>query len=108
MRYKENISVSRRKSIHVVTIKHFGTHVCSPIKPKGKRDIKEIIASTPNKASKAKRNILYTMICEGANFKDIEDKALQFMGRKILNRIKTSDNHPEFVQLINVRKRYKK
>ena len=96
------------KSIHVVNIKQFGTHLCSSIKPKGKRDIKEIIASTPNKASKAKRNILYTMICEGANFEDIEEKASQLMGRKILNKIKTSDNHPEFVQLINVRERHKK
>ena len=32
--------------------------LCSPIKPKGKRDIKEIIASNPNKASKAKRDII--------------------------------------------------
>ena len=96
------------KSVHVVTIKHFGIHLCSPIKPKGKRDIKEIIASNPNKASKAKRDILYTMICEGANFEDIEDKASQLMDRKILNKIKASDNQLEFVQLINVRERYKK
>ena len=96
------------KSIHVVTIKHFGIHLCSPIKPKGKRDIKQIIASNPNKASKAKRDILYTMICEGANFEDIEDRASQLMDRKILNKIKASDNQPEFVQLINVRERYKK
>ena len=81
---------------------------CSPIKPKGKRDIKEIIASNPNKASKAKRDILYTMICEGANFEDIEDKASQLMDRKILNKIIASENQPEFVQLINVCERYKK
>ena len=92
------------KSIHVVTIKHFGIHLYSPIKPNGKRDIKEIIASNPNKASKAKR----AMICEGANFEDIEDRASQLMDRKILNKIKASDNQPEFVQLINVRERYKK
>ena len=96
------------KLIHVVTIKHFGIHLCAPIKPKGKRDIKEIIASNPNKASKAKRDILYTMICKGANFEDIEDRASQLMDRKILNKIKASDNQPEFVQLINVRERYKK
>ena len=82
--------------------------MCSPIKPKGKRDIKEIIASSPNKASKVKRDILYTMICEGANFQDIEEKASQLMDRKILNKIKASDSQPEFVQLINVRERYKK
>ena len=82
--------------------------MCAPIKPKGKRDIKEIIASNPNKASKAKRDILYTMICKGANFEDIEDRASQLMDRKILNKIKASDNQPEFVQLINVRERYKK
>ena len=70
----------------------------SPIKPNGKRDIKEIIASNPNKASKAKR----AMICEGANFEDIEDRASQLMDRKILNKIKALDNQPEFVQLINV------
>ena len=97
-----------QKSIHVVTIKHFGIHLCSPIKPKGKRDIKQIIASNPNKASNAKRDILYTMICEGANFEDIDDRASQLMDRKILNKIKASDNQPEFVQLINVRERYKK
>ena len=96
------------KSIHVVTVKHSGTHLCSQIKPKGKREIKENIASNPNKASKAKRDILYTMICEGANFEDIDDKASQLMDRRILNKIKTSDNQPEFVQLINVRERYKK
>ena len=96
------------KSIQIATIKHFGTHLCSPIKPKGKRDIKEIIAYNPNKASKAKYNILYTMICEGANSEDIEDKASQFMDCKILNKIKASDNQPEFVQLINVHERYKK
>ena len=82
--------------------------MCSPIKPKGKRDIKEIIASNPNKVSKAKRDILYTMICEGANFEDIEDRASQLMDRKILNKTKASDNQPEFVQLINVREKYKK
>ena len=80
--------------------------MCSPIKPKGKRDIKEIIASNPNKVSKAKRDILYTMICEGANFEDIEDRASKLMDRKILNKIKASDNQPEFAQLINVRERY--
>ena len=94
------------KLIHVVTIKQFGIHLCAPIKPKGKRDIKEIIASNPNKVSKAKRDILYTMICEGANFEDIEDRASKLMDRKILNKIKASDNQPEFAQLINVRERY--
>ena len=93
------------KSIHIVTIKYFGTHLCSPIKPKGKRDIKEIIASNLNKASKAKRDILYTMICEGAKFEDIEGKASQLMDRKILNKIQASENPPEFAQLINVRER---
>ena len=82
--------------------------MCSPIKPKGKRDIKEIIASNRNKASKAERDILYTMICEGASFQDIEEKASQLMDRKILNKIKASDSQQEFVQLINVRERYKK
>ena len=33
------------KSTQIVTIKCFGTHWCSPIKPKGKIDIKETIAS---------------------------------------------------------------
>ena len=94
------------KSIHVFTLKHFGIHLHSPIKPKGRRDIKEIIASNPNKASKAKRDILYTVLCEGANFEDVEDKASQLMDCKILNKIKASDNQPEFVQLINVRQRY--
>ena len=46
------------------------------------------------------------MICEDANFEDIEGKALQLMDRKILNKIKASDNQPKFVQLINVRERY--
>ena len=65
---------AEEKSIHIVTIKHLGTHLCSPIKAKGKRDIKEIIASNPNKASKAKRDILYTMICEGAKFEVLKKK----------------------------------
>ena len=56
----------------------------------------------------AKRDILYTMICEGAKFEDIEGKTSQLMHRKILNKIKALDNQPEFVQLINVRERYKK
>ena len=77
--------------------------MCSPIKPKGKRDIKEIIASNFNKASKAKRGNLYTMICQRANFEDIEERASQLIDRKILNKIKASNNQPEFVQLINVR-----
>ena len=71
----------KKQAIHVVTIKHFGTHLCCPIKPKGKRDTKEIIASNPNKASKAKRDIIYTMICEGANFEDIEEKTSQLLDR---------------------------
>ena len=70
----------------------------SPIKPKWKRDIKEITASNPNRASKVKRDIIYTMICEGANFEDIEEKASQLMDRKILNKIKASGNQPEFFQ----------
>ena len=77
-----------RKSIHIVTIKNFGTQLGSPIKPKGKRDIKEIITSNPNKVFKVKRDILYTMICEGEKFKGIEEKASQLMDRKILNKIK--------------------
>ena len=77
--------------------------MCFPIKRKGKRDIKEIIASNFNKASKAKRDNLYTMICQSANFEDIEERASQLIDRKILNKIKASDNQPEFVQLINVR-----
>ena len=92
------IEFPEEKSIHVVTIKHFGTHLCSPIKPKGKRDIKEIIASNPSKASTVKRDILSTLICDGAKFEDIEDKALQLMNRKTLNKIKALDNQPEFVQ----------
>ena len=70
----------------------------SPIKPKWKRDIKEITASNPNRASKVKRDSIYTMICEGANFEDIEEKASQLMDRKILNKIKASGNQPEFFQ----------
>ena len=77
----EDSSHLRAFTIHVVTIKHFGTHLCCPIKPKGKRDTKEIIASNPNKASKAKRDIIYTMICEGANFEDIEEKTSQLLDR---------------------------
>ena len=105
---KKLFEFPEEKSMHVVTIKHFGTHLCFPIKPKGKRDIKEIIAFNPNKVSKAKRDILYTIICEGANFEDIEDKASQLMDHIILNKIKASDNQPEFLQVINVRERYKK
>ena len=105
---KKLFEFPEEKSMHVVTIKHFGTHLCFPIKPKGKRDIKEIIAFNPNKVSKAKRDILYTIICEGANFEDIEDKASQLMDHIILNKIKASDNQPEFAQVINVRERYKK
>ena len=37
------------------------------------------------------------MICEDANFEDIEGKASQLMDRKILNKIKASDNQPKFV-----------
>ena len=55
--------------------------MCSPIKPKGKRDIKEIIARNPKKECEAKRDILYTMICEGANFEDIEVKATQLSNK---------------------------
>ena len=58
--------------------------------------------------SQAEGDILYTMIFEGANFEDIENKAAQCMDRKILNKVKTADNQPEFVQLLNVRDRYKK
>ena len=96
------------KSTHIVAIKHFETHLCSPIKPKGKRDIKEVIASNPNKTSNAKRDILYTMIYEGASFEDIEDKASQLMDGEILNKIKATGNQPEFDQVIHVRERYKK
>ena len=48
------------------------------------------------------------MICEGVKFEDIEEKASHLMDRKILNKIKASDNQQEFVQLVNVRERYKK
>ena len=88
------------KSTHIVTIKYFGIHLYSPIKPKGKIDIKEIIASIPNKALRL--NVIFrfdTLICEDTNFEDIEDKAAQLMERKILNKMKASDNQPKFVNI---------
>ena len=88
-------------------MKHFGTHLCFPIKPKEGIDIKEIATSSHNKTSKAKRDILYNMIDEGANFKILKTKHCN-LWTKILNKIKAADNQPEFVQLINIRERYKK
>ena len=86
---------------------HFGTHLCFPIKPKEGIDIKEIATSSHNKTSKAKRDILYNMIDEGANFKILKTKHYN-LWTKIFNKIKAADNQPEFVQLINIRERYKK
>ena len=72
----------------------------SPIKPKGKIDIKEIIASIPNKALRLNVTFRFdTLICEDTNFEDIEDKAAQLMERKILNKMKASDNQPKFVNI---------
>ena len=41
------LTFPEEKSIQILTIKNSGSHLCSPIKPKGKRDIKEITASNP-------------------------------------------------------------
>ena len=98
----------KEKSTHIVTTKHFGTDLRSPIKPKGKRDIKEVIASNSNKVSMAERDILYTMIHESENFEDIDDKASQHTNCKILNKIKAADNQPEFALLTMSVKKKKK
>ena len=73
-RCKEKFEFLEEKLTHLVTMTHFGTHLCFPIKPKEGIDIKEIATSSHNKTSKAKRDILYNMIDEGANFKILKTK----------------------------------
>ena len=77
-----------------MTIKHFGTHLYSPIKPKGKRNIKYIIAPNPIKKSQAKGHIFSTIIFKDGSFEDIENKAWQFIERKIMNQNKSRRQSP--------------
>lgn len=72
----------QKKNKQIITIINFGSNLYSPIKPKGKRDIKDITMSNPNKMSKAKHDVIFTIIYEDANFEDTEDKASQLMNRK--------------------------
>ena len=72
----------------IATVKHYGTHSCSPLKTKPEKRLSKEINSTNTKACVMKRDLLSTLIKEGADFHQIEAKAAQFLNRPLLNKIK--------------------
>ena len=92
----------------IVTVKHYGTHSCSPIKQiKGDKILGEISAN-PNKVAKARRDILFSMRKEGADYEYVADKASKLMGRSALNRAKLVKNGSEVSDLLKLKEKYSK
>ena len=65
----------------IITVKHYGTHSCSPIKQIKSDEILRELSATSNKAANARRNILFSMIKEGADYESVADKASKLMDR---------------------------
>ena len=72
-----------------VVIKHYGMHSCSPFKPKGETQFAKEIKSSNLKACFVKRNILLSLVKEGAEMNFIEDKASKLLNRTVLKSKKT-------------------
>ena len=89
-------------------MKHYGTHSCSPIKQIKADEILREISANPNKAAKARRDILFSMIKEGADYESVADKASKLMDRSALNRAKLVKNGLEVSDLLNLREKYSK
>ena len=62
-----------------VTVKYYGTHSCSPIKQIKADEILPEISANPNKAAKARRDIPFSMIKEGADYESVADEASKLM-----------------------------
>ena len=92
-----------------VIIKHYGFHPCSPIKPKQERELTKKIVGNPQKSSAFHRDILPSLVYEGADFEVIEDKAEQLLDRTYLNKLPDNKTRPnEFTKLIQLKQRYDK
>ena len=93
----------------IVIIKHYGLHSRSPIKPKRERElIKEIIGNS-RKSSALRRNILLSLVREGADLEIIEDNAQQLLDRTHLNKLQNDKTGPnEFITLIKRKRKYDK
>ena len=71
-------------------------HSCSPLKPKGENQIAEEIKSSNLKPCFVKRNILSSLVKEGAEMNVTEDKASKLLNRTVLNKIKKNSTKTEF------------
>ena len=60
-------------------MKYYGTHSCSPIKQIKADEILPEISANSNKAAKARRDIPFSMIKEGAGYESVADKASKLM-----------------------------
>ena len=61
-----------------------------------------------NKAAKARRDILFSMIKEGEDYESVADKASKLMDRSALNREKLVKNGSEVSDLLNLKEKYSK
>ena len=68
-------------------------HSCSPLKPKGENQIAKEIKSSNLKPCFVKRNILSSLVKEGAEMNVTEDKASKLLNRTVLNKIKKDSKH---------------
>ena len=86
-----------------VIINHFGEHSCSLVKRKIEGEVTELIQGTI-RASTVKRNILSSMLKDGAELDDIENKAEQLLDRRALNKIRIQGKgESEFSKLVNLK-----
>ena len=83
-------------------------HSCSPLKPKGENQIAKEIKSSNLKPCFVKRNILSSLVKEGAEMNVTEDKASKLLNRTVLNKIKKNSTKTEFSKLLELKDKYQK
>ena len=89
-------------------MKYYGTHSCSPIKQIKADEILPEISANPNKVAKARRDIPFSMIKEGADYESVADKASKLMDRLALNHAKLVKNGSKVSDLLNRKEKYSK
>ena len=95
------------ESTSVVT-KHYGMHSCSPLKPKRETQFAKEIKSSNLKACFVKRNILSSLVKEGAEMNVIEGNASKLLNRTVLNKIKKDSKNTDFSKLLELKDKYQK
>ena len=83
-------------------------HSCSPLKPKGEKQIAKEIKSSNLKPCFVKRNILSSLVKEGAEMNAIEDKVSKLLNRTVLNKIKKNSIKIDFSKLLELKDKYQK